>query len=44
MVSCPDCDRAIELTEGAQAGDIVRCCGKDFRLTYEFGSYALEET
>jgi hypothetical protein len=38
----PACDRMIVLSDNAHAGDIIRCCGKEFRLTYEFGSFALE--
>jgi Zn finger protein HypA/HybF involved in hydrogenase expression len=42
VVTCPACEREIELAPGASAGDGVRCCGVDWRLTYAFGSYALE--
>jgi len=41
-VSCPSCDRLVEVPEGAAAGDPVSCCGKQFFLTYEFGAYALK--
>lgn len=40
-VSCPTCERLIEVSEGLRPGDTVRCCGEDFLLTYEFGSHAL---
>ncbi len=40
--SCPSCDLEITIPDDAKPGDIIRCCSKDFRLTYEFGSYALE--
>ncbi|MDI3299689.1 MAG: hypothetical protein QJR08_11080 [Bacillota bacterium] len=42
VVSCPGCEREIELPEGARPGDTIRCCGRDYRLTYAYGSYALE--
>ncbi|MBI2361088.1 MAG: hypothetical protein HYV04_19650 [Deltaproteobacteria bacterium] len=41
-VSCPMCERVIILPDDAQPGDIIRCCERDYRLTYEFGSYALD--
>jgi len=41
-VSCPRCDRMIVLSDNVHAGEIIRCCGKEFRLTHEFGSFALE--
>lgn len=41
-VSCPVCDRDVELPDDAKAGDFVTCCGKTFRLTYEFGAFAAE--
>ncbi len=40
--SCPNCNQVIMLSDDAKRGDIIRCCKKDFLLTYEFGSYALE--
>lgn len=40
-VSCPSCERLMEVPAGAAAGDRLHCCGKEFRLTYEFGAYAL---
>ena len=43
MVSCPSCDRIMEVPEGLGPGDTLRCCGEDLILTYEFGSYALEK-
>ena len=42
-VSCPSCDRVMEIPEGLGPGDSLKCCGKEFTLTYEFGAYALEE-
>jgi hypothetical protein len=43
-VSCPDCDRVIVLPEGARPGDRVRSCGREYRLTFEYGAWALEPT
>lgn len=40
-VSCPTCDRVIEVPEGLSAGDSLKCCDEEFTLTYEFGTYAL---
>ena len=42
-VSCPSCDRVMEIPGGLGPGDSLKCCGKEFTLTYEFGAYALEE-
>lgn len=42
-VSCPSCDRLMEVPDGLGAGDTLECCGKEYTLTYEFGAYALEE-
>jgi len=41
-VSCPLCDKKLEIPEDAQPGDTMNCCGQTFRLTCEFGVYALE--
>ena len=41
-VSCPLCSQILEVPEHARAGDMMTCCGRTFRLTYEFGAYALE--
>ncbi|MGH6689985.1 MAG: hypothetical protein ACREF4_04805 [Gammaproteobacteria bacterium] len=43
-VSCPNCDRTIVLSEDARAGDFVECCGHRYRLTFEYGAFAAEET
>lgn len=40
--SCPSCDRLLILPDNVQPGDLVQCCGKNHKITYEFGSYALE--
>jgi hypothetical protein len=41
-VSCPDCDRVITLPEGARSGDTIECCGRRYRLTFEYGAFAAE--
>lgn len=40
-VSCPSCDRVMEVPDGLGPGDTLKCCGQSFTLTYEFGAYAL---
>ncbi|MGH9662121.1 MAG: hypothetical protein ACRD96_26465 [Bryobacteraceae bacterium] len=42
-VSCPTCDEMMTLPEGARPGDLVTCCGRDYRLTFEYGAFAAEE-
>ena len=42
-VSCPNCERTITLGESAKAGDVVQCCGRNYRLTLEYGAFAAEE-
>ncbi len=42
-VSCPDCDGVVMLPEDAKAGDTVSCCGRTYRLTFEYGAFAAEE-
>lgn len=42
-VSCPLCTRRQEVPKDAKPGGAMVCCGRTFRLTYEFGAYALEE-
>lgn len=42
-VSCPSCDRVLEVPDELGPGDTLKCCDKEFTLTYEFGAYALEE-
>ncbi len=41
-VSCPLCSQMLEVPEYARAGDTMTHCSRAFRLTYEFGAYALE--
>ncbi len=40
-VSCPSCDRILEVPDGLGRGGVMTCCGVDYMLTYEFGAYAL---
>ena len=40
-VSCPSCDRILEVPDDLGPGDVMACCGVDYMLTYEFGAYAL---
>jgi hypothetical protein len=40
--SCPVCDEVIELDSGVQPGEIVEHCGQAFRLSFEYGAWALE--
>ena len=42
-VSCPECDEAMTLADDVKPGDTVRCCGRTYRLTFEYGAYAAEE-
>ena len=42
-VSCPSCDEVITLPEHVVAGDRVSCCGRTYRLTFEYGAFAAEE-
>jgi hypothetical protein len=41
-VSCPACDQTLVLPEGAAAGDTIGCCGRRYRLTFEYGAFAAE--
>lgn len=40
-VSCPSCDRSLDVPEELGAGDTLMCCDTKYVLTYEFGAYAL---
>jgi len=40
--SCPSCGTSIVLAPEACAGDVIGCCGRAYRLTYEYGAFALE--
>ncbi|PYN73014.1 MAG: hypothetical protein DMD96_33620 [Candidatus Rokuibacteriota bacterium] len=42
-VSCPACDEVITLPDDVKPGDTVLCCGRTYRLTFEYGAYAAEE-
>ena len=41
-VSCPTCNDTLTLPERAKAGDAVECCGRRFRLSFEYGAFAVE--
>jgi len=41
-VSCPDGDAMLTLPGDAKAGDLIECCGRQYRLTFEYGAYAAE--
>jgi hypothetical protein len=41
-VSCPDCDELLTLPEGTTAGGLIECCGRRYRLTFEYGAFAAE--
>jgi Alpha-aminoadipate carrier protein LysW-like, globular domain len=43
-VSCPACDEVITLPDDVGPDDTIRCCGRPYRLTFEFGAFAAEET
>lgn len=40
-VSCPSCERICEVPDGLGPGDTMRCCGKEYVLSYEFGAFAM---
>lgn len=42
-VSCPDCGQLLTLPEDAKPGDFVECCGRRYRLTFEYGAFAADE-
>ncbi len=42
-VSCPTCNEVLTLAEDATAGDVIACCGRRYRLTFEYGAFAAEE-
>ena len=42
-VSCPGCEELVTLPEDAKAGDVIACCGRRYRLTFEYGAFAAEE-
>jgi len=42
-VSCPECDEVMTLPDDVKPGDTVLCCGRTYRLTFEYGAYAAEE-
>ena len=42
-VSCPDCNELMTLPEDTRAGDTAACCGRTYRLTFEFGAFAAKK-
>ena len=43
-VSCPRCEDVLTLPNDAKAGDTVDCCGGQYRLSFEYGAFAAEES
>ena len=43
-VSCPTCERIMEVPDDLAPGDTLTCCGEKFLLTHEFGAYASGKT
>jgi hypothetical protein len=44
-VSCPACDEVhTPPGENVRPGDTLRCCGRTYRIGFEYGAYAAEET
>ena len=41
--SCPECDEVRTLPEGVKPGNTLRCCGRIYRLTFEYGAFAADE-
>ena len=42
-VSCPNCNDMLTLPDDVKAGDTIDCCGRRYRLTFEYGAFAAEE-
>jgi len=42
-VSCPACEQLITVPARARAGDTIECCGRRYRLTFEYRAFAAEE-
>ena len=42
-MSCPAWEALVTLPEDAKAGDMIECCGRPYRLTFEYGAFAAEE-
>ena len=40
--SCPVCGEVLELDADVQPGNMVKHCGKVFRMSFEYGAWALE--
>jgi len=43
-VSCPACDQILVLPETAKLGDLIECCGRRYRLSFEYGAFAAEKS
>lgn len=41
FASCPACEARLEIPADAKPGDTMSHCGKDWRLSFEFGTWAL---
>ena len=41
-VSCPECDEVVTLPDDVKPGDTIACCGRTYRLTFEYDAYAAE--
>ena len=42
-VSCPACEEVMTLPGDVKPGGRIQCCGRTYRLTFEYGAYAAEE-
>ena len=42
-VSCPGCETVFTLPDDVKPGDTIRCCGRAYRLTFEYGAYAADD-
>lgn len=42
LVSCPVCEARIEVPDNSAPGGRLRCCGREFKLTFEYGAWALQ--
>ena len=42
-ISCPACAEVITLPDDVKPADTISCCGRLYRLTFEYGAYAAEE-
>ncbi len=42
-VSCPSCDDVLTLADDVKVDDTIDCCGRRYRLSFEYGAFAAEE-